>query len=424
MLVTNIQNKCTRGLSALMISVGLMSSAYALDIPNFLDKDEINNAEFKCIGEIPEFSAEDQKNIDILWNETLTYIKGYALALTNGEISKCMDSDMATYDTTQMKKMCVMDRRDMRIMVKNIYQVLANQDKAKACFSARRDVNWIYNPGHELTQNSPVAKWANRMTFDEFFDTKVTNKDVRKLGHQFTKNFYKMVTGDEVKMPLTFPFDVSANALPNLWAAAGWFPMYAEESKRNDKNFDNVRGGYAYAEIMGNWGLLRIDTINDQKVGAEIGMTVQKVNTLYPYHNHAIPEIYYNMRVPACVKEFKTFAVTEHSPLVKTVKVTDTMRRVQFDAGAKNEPEMWVAGTNEENALVYLHQNTIHAFEVDGSCEAAPEQRALVSVWARTNAADRRNDYGTTLLCESADHPGTPAHRGEVIQCDLTHTKW
>jgi len=335
-----------------------------------------------------------------------------------------MDSDESIYDTTEMKKMCIMDRRDMRLMVKNIYQVLANPDKAKKCFSARRDVNWIYNPGHELTQNSPVAQWANRMTFDEFFDTKVTNLDVRKRGHEFTKNFAKMVTGDEIKMPETFPFDVSANALPNLWAAAGWFPMYAEESKRNDKNFNNVRGGYAYAEIMGNWGLLRIDTINDQVVGAEVGMTVQKVGTLYPYHTHAIPEIYYNMRIPACVKQFRTFAVREDSALVKTVTSDDKMRRVQFDAGAKNEPKMWVAGTQRDNALVYLHQNTIHAFEVDGDCEAAPEERALVSVWARTNAADKRNDYGTTLLCESAKKPGTPAHRGEVIQCDLTHTKW
>ena len=410
----------------LMFSVFLsvVANAAALEIPNFLDKKEIANSEFKCLGEVPKFSAEDQKNIDLLWEETLTYLKGYALALTNGDISRCMDSDESIYDTTEMKKMCIMDRRDMRLMVKNIYQVLANPDKAKKCFSARRDVNWIYNPGHELTQNSPVAQWANRMTFDEFFDTKVTNLDVRKRGHEFTKNFAKMVTGDEVKMPETFPFDVSANALPNLWAAAGWFPMYAEESKRNDKNFNNVRGGYAYAEIMGNWGLLRIDTINDQVVGAEVGMTVQKVGTLYPYHTHAIPEIYYNMRIPACVKQFRTFAVREDSALVKTVTSDDKMRRVQFDAGAKNEPKMWVAGTQRDNALVYLHQNTIHAFEVDGDCEAAPEERALVSVWARTNAADKRNDYGTTLLCESAKNPGTPAHRGEVIQCDLTHTKW
>lgn len=399
-------------------------SINAIEIPTFLDKKDIENAEFKCLGETEKYSKKDQKYIDTLWDETLTYIKGYALALTNGEISECLNSDEAIYDTTEKKKICIMDRRDMKILVKNIYQILENPEKAKECFSARRDVNWIYNPGRELSEKSPVAKWANRMTFDEFFDKKVTNNDVKERGRKFTKNFYKMVTGKEIKMPKSFPYDVSANSLPNLWAAAGWFPMYAEESKRNDKNYNNIRGGYAYAEILGHWGLLRIDEINGEKVGAEVGMTVQVVDTLYPYHNHAIPEIYYNMRVPACTKQFKNFAVREDSPLLKTVKVDEKMRRVQFDTGAKDEPKMWVAGNHAENSLLYLHENTIHAFEVDGNCEAKPEERALVSVWARTNAHDKRNDYGTTLLCESAEKPGTPARRGEMIQCDLTHTKW
>jgi hypothetical protein len=200
--------------------------------------------------------------------------------------------------------------------------------------------------------------------------------------------------------------------------------MYAEESKRNDKNFNNIRGGYAYAEIFGHWGLLRIDEINGEKVGAEVGMTVQSVDTLYPFHNHAISEMYYNMRVPACTNQFKTMAIREDSPLVTTVKEDDKIRRVQFDEGQHNSQTMWLSGSSEQDPLIYFHQNTIHAFDVDGSCEAKPEERAIVSVWARSNANDKRNDYGTTLLCESAENPGTPAKRGEVIQCDLTKIKW
>ncbi|ADG94415.1 conserved hypothetical protein [Arcobacter nitrofigilis DSM 7299] len=411
-------------LGVILILTNLLYGA-GLEIPNYLDKKDILNAEFKCLSEPVKYNKKDQKYVDILWDETLVYLKAYALALTNGDLNHCMSSDEAIYDTTKKdNKMCIMDRRDMKNMVKNIYQILFNKEKAKVCFSARRDVNWIYNPGGELQEKSPVAKWANRMTFEEFFDKKVKNKDVRKRGKEFTKNFYKMVTGDEIHMPKTFPYDVSANSLPNLWAAAGWFPMYAEESKRNEKNFLIIRGGYAYAEILGHWGLLRIDEINGQKVGAEVGMTVQVVDSLYPYHNHAMPEIYYNMRMPACVKQFKSFAIREDNPLLKTVEVNKKFRRVQFDAGAKNEPDMWVSGSAMNNSLLYLHENTIHAFEVDGKCEAKPEERALVSVWARTNAHDKRNDYGTTLLCESAEKPGTPAHRGEMIQCDLTNTKW
>ncbi|TVP14579.1 hypothetical protein [Shewanella sp. KCT] len=410
-----------------IIALSLLSAngAMAASLPDFVDQRDIDNAEFKCLGAPVEYSAADQQYVDMLWDETLTYLKAYAVALTNGENSHCLNSDEALFDTTQGgQKICIMDRRDMKLMVKNIYQVINNPDKAKQCFGVREEVNWIYNPGGELTKHSPVAQHFKRTTFEEFFKTKVTNKEVQKLGKTFTKNFAKMVTGDEVKMPSAFPYDISANALPNLWAAAGWFPMYAEESKRNDKNFNNIRGGYAYAEIFGHWGLLRIDEINGEKVGAEVGMTVQSVDTLYPYHNHAISEIYYNMRVPACANQFKSFAVRADSPLLTTVKEDDKMRRVQFDAAQHNGHTQWLAGSSQQDSLLYFHQNTIHAFDVDGSCEAKPEERAIVSVWARSNAHDKRNDYGTTLLCESAKHPGTPANKDEVIQCDLTHLKW
>ncbi|GIU40037.1 hypothetical protein TUM4438_00240 [Shewanella sairae] len=413
--------KCKILLGSLLLSNGLVAG----EIPDFLDKNDINNAQFQCLGESPTYNAKDQKYIDILWDETLTYLRAYAEALTNDQNSGCLNSDTAMVDSTEGgQHMCVMDRRDMKLMVKNIYQVINNPDEAKKCFGAREDVSWIYNPGGELTENSPVAQHFKRTTFEQFFDNKVTDKQVKKHGESFTKNFYKMVTGDEVKMPAVFPYDISANSLPNLWASAGWFPMYAEEGKRNDKNFDNIRGGYAYAEIFGHWGLLRIDEINGEKVGAEVGMTVQSVDTLYPFHNHAISEMYYNMRVPACTNQFKTIAVREDSPLVKTVKEDETVRRVQFDEGQHNSQTLWLSGSAEQDSLMYFHQNTIHAFDIDGSCEAKPEERAIVSVWARSNANDKRNDYGTTLLCESAANPGTPAKRGEVIQCDLTKVKW
>ena len=401
------------------------NSVIATGIPDFLDPKDIQGAEFKCLGAEPKYSVNEQKYIDVLWDETLTYLRGFAIALTNDNGSECLNSDVALVDSTQGgQKICVMDQRDMQLMVKNIHQVLNNADEAKKCFGSRKEINWNYSPGGKLTESSPVAKWIDRTTFKEFFDKKVVDKEVQQFGYSFTENFYKMVTGNEIKMPAVFPYDISANSLPNLWASAGWFPMYAEESKRNDKNFSNIRGGYAYAEVFGHWGLLRIDQINGEKVGAEVGMTVQVVDTLYPFHNHAISEMYYNMRIPACINQFQTMAIRENSPLVKTINEDNKMRRVQFDAGQLNVNAMWLSGSAEQDPLIYFHPNTIHGFEIDGSCEVKPQERAIVSVWARSNAHDTRNDYGTTLLCESANNLGTPAKKGEVIQCDLTKVKW
>ncbi|WP_025821852.1 hypothetical protein [Shewanella marina] len=403
----------------------LSSPAFAATVPDFLDVNEINNAEFVCLPTQHDYTPQEQKYVDQLWQETLVYLEGYAKALTNDVNANCLNSARSIYETAGgVKSMCIMDNRDMRDMVKNIYQVLNNPDKAKQCFSAREEMTWNYSPGGKLVENSEVAQWINRMTFAEFFKTKVTDKAVAKEGAQFAQNFEKMVTGDDIKMPPQFPFDISAKALPNLWASVGWFPMYAEENQRNLRNFTNIRGGYAYAEVMGHWGLLRIDEINGAKVGAEIGMVTQAVDTFYPYHNHAISEIYYTIRQPACINQFKNFAIREDNPLLTTVSETDTQRVVQFDSGMVNEHQMWTNTTPDKDALVYFHQNNIHAFDIDGSCEAKPEEKAIVTVWARSNANDKRNDYGTTLLCESAEHPNTPAKHGEVIQCQLTKVKW
>ena len=410
---------------SLTITLG-MSKMHAQEVPDFINPDDLKDIDCKCLEKEVKYSKNEQKYIDILWEESLKYLEAYAVALTTSpEGSKCINSDEATYETVDgFKKMCVMDRRDMQLLVKHIYQIIHNPNQAKKCFAARENVDWIYSPGGELESKSEVAQWLKRTTFKEFFNTKVTDPEVKAYGNSFTENFYKMVTGDAVKTPINFPYDVSARSLPNLWASVGWFPMYAEESERNKRNFKNTRAGYAYAEILGHWGLLRIDEINGEKVGAEVGMTVQAVNTLYPYHNHAISELYYTMRQPACVDEFKTFAVRDNHTRVETISETKDERVIQFDAGAPNEFAMWASSSYDRDPLVYFHENTIHAFEIDGNCESNPAETALVTVWARSDANERSNDYGSTKLCECADEPNTPAVRGKKIQCQLTKLKY
>ncbi|MEL7161302.1 MAG: hypothetical protein AAFN92_11145 [Bacteroidota bacterium] len=393
-------------------------------VPEFLATEEVENFSCKCLEEPVTYSAEEQRHIDLLWEETLRYLEAYAVALTTSR-GNCVDSDEAIYETVDgLHRLCIMDQKDMQLVVKHIYLVLLNPDKAKKCFAARRDVDWLYSPGGEARVNSTVDQWLDRTTMETFFRQEVSDPEVRREGLSFAKNFHKMITGEDIQLPSHFPFDVSANALPNLWAAVGWSPMYAEDSERNQKNFKKTRGGYAYGEIFGHWGLLRIEEINGEEVGAEVGMVVQAVNTFYPYHNHAIPEMYYTMRQPACANEFKTFAVEEHNDLIQTVTEGRETRTIQFDTNIPQEYRMWSTGAPDHQPLVYFHPNTIHAFEIDGSCEAAPEEKALVTIWARSNAHHPHNDYGTTRLCECAAEPGTPAERGKRIQCQLTKFKW
>merc|ERR1712110_686029 len=167
------------------------------------------------------------------------------------------------------------------------------------------------------------------------------------------------------------------------------------------------------------------ESINRVPVGAEIGMVNQGIDTFYPFHNHAIPEIYYTIRKPKCLNEFNNFAIRENNPLLKTLSETDHMREVQFDGSHEDADHFWVPTSPKVDDLIYFHENTIHAFEINGEdCHDEPEEKAIVTVWARSMAHDRRNDYGTTLLCESDAEPETPAMKDDLWRCDLTKTKW
>lgn len=409
------------------------------ELPPFLVPDDILNARVQCVSAQEKYTQQEQVYVDALWDETLRYLKGTAVALTTPGKSLCINSDEAVYETADgVEKMCITQRADVRNMVKNIYQVLYNSDKAKKCFSPRKgetaegDAN-IYAPTGSLYENSPVAQWLQRPTLQEFYRTKVDDPEVQQYGLIFSDNFSEMVTGEEIVMPAAFPYDISANSLANLWACAGWNPMYGENDKegRNKHNENAIRGGYAYAEVFGPWGLLRIRSINDKLVGVELGMVAQADGTFYSFHNHATSEFYYTMRRPACRDQIQSFAITQENPSVETVWQGEKGRVVRFDSSGMQ----WVVGSETENDLVYFFQNTIHAFDVNGVCEASPEDKAFVTVWARTDAANpyddsssaesyNDNDYGETRLCTDLENPDNPPVRGGQVQCELTQIKW
>lgn len=106
--------------------------------------------------------------------------------------------------------------------------------------------------------------------------------------------------------------DISINGLPEFWSSEGWSPMYF---KQKDTVNERFRGGYAYAEVMGPFGMLRINQIDGQTVGSEIGMEVQLGHTFYPFHYHNSPEIYISITPEKQGKENLTLIPDSDSPL-------------------------------------------------------------------------------------------------------------
>ena len=109
--------------------------------------------------------------------ESLKYLEGYARALTESD-GICRDSDNTMTQTNTHtyggpEYMCIMDRRDMRLLVKHIYFILYNPNKAKACFGDRGNVGWMYGVGGKLEESSSVAQWLRtkgRVNLDEFYE--------------------------------------------------------------------------------------------------------------------------------------------------------------------------------------------------------------------------------------------------------------
>jgi len=64
-----------------------------------------------------------------------------------------------------------------------------------------------------------------------------------------------------------------------------------------------------------------------------------------------------------------------------------------------------IAAAQEENILNPKDTVPGNSIRFDGDCESLPKESALVTVWARSDAHERANDYGATKLCECADEP-------------------
>jgi len=321
-----------------------------------------------------------------------------------------------------------MDNRDVQLVVKHIYAVLENPDKAKACFAAREDVDWMFTPSVGMENSSEVAQYFERTTLEEYYEGK-QDPELRMAGLNYARHFHQFMTNDSIQMPGNFPFDISAKSLPDLWAAAGWVPMYSYDDPRSlAVGSARTRGGYAYAEVFGHWGLLRIKKINDEAVGAEIGMTAQIMGTFYPYHHHATHEIYYTIREPECVNSVRNFVMTPSNGALADISVDDQSRVVAINGNAiPNIHKYWSQSTPALDPLLYIPANTIHAFDLTHHCEANPDETAHVTIWARTNADVAVNDYGTTLLCELKDQELPKDAANSIyahVLCKLNHFKY
>ncbi|MEM6960261.1 MAG: dimethylsulfonioproprionate lyase family protein, partial [Myxococcota bacterium] len=217
---------------------------------------------------------------------------------------------------------------------------------------------------------SSAARWINRNSYAEAFDTANSiHQELREFGASFPS-----ILG-LIRTPSGWTHPVDPTALPDLWSAAGWIPFYIDREEAGTEAF---RSGYAYAEVMGPWGMLRVDEIAGEPFQGEIGMTVQRAGTFYPPHFHHAPETYMPLEISDCVTP-NTFLLTP----------------AEFGAPGEpmTSPPVYRPMTATTSPLIYIARRYRHGFRT--------KECALVTVWARTVVRDGR--IQETSLCRSPD---------------------
>ena len=176
-------------------------------------------AEFRCQDDVPvvNYSRHEQRLLDQFWDETLTYLDQYlgALKTPTGHCKDSAEATIQTYDskTGKQQTRCIMKYRDMQLLAKHVKAVLAEPDKAKACFDPQKDYMAfpLYTPSKTVQALSPVSKWINRPLLTDYFEK--IGGDIGAAGLELNKNFLAVTSRTDTGKH--FRKDVSANTLEN-----------------------------------------------------------------------------------------------------------------------------------------------------------------------------------------------------------------
>ena len=368
----------------------------AMKTPAYVCDDDIDRT---------ELTPKEQALADELWRQTLEYLKGFVAALETSRL--CLDSPLAVIQTNdgttnKTQTRCVSRYRDVELMVKHVNWVLDNPELARECFDTQKNYEafQLYSPTKAMKEASGVAAWIDRPTLEEYHADK--EGTVGEAGRELAENFEAILKNtsstDFVDVDMTY------QGLPDLWTAVGWLPFYAENPKAINERF---RGGYAYAEVMGPWGLLRIKEIGGELVGAEVGMTIQ-VESFYPYHFHHSQELYMNIGKSSCPKQ-NTFMVMHWDNPSFTQERTDGGWDVAIDKSkGKHRKATWFRPTSPSDPnewIAYYERNAIHATHVGAKCGKGDAPSGFAQVWARTSSRDNNQ---TTKICVPVDKDGNP----------------
>lgn len=379
-----------------------MSSRWLLCFLGLASSASSPAANFVCQADVshPSYTVAEQQRVDRYWSEVVVYLREYlhTLQTPSGNCARSAEATVQTYESRAAGKefRCILDAPDMALLAKQVAAVVAEPDKAKACFDVQSHFPQprLFTPSAAVRAYSPVSAWIHRPLLTDYY--RGIGGAVGKAGIDFANAFLEATS--QPAPTAHWRTDVSMRGLPTLWSSVGWIPMYAENPSAGSSRF---RGGYAYAEVMGPWGALRIQTIDGESVGAEIGMTVQMAGTFYPFHFHQPQESYITLSEPHCDAQYQGMILAFDSDQLHRSKTAEGWQ-ILVDGSGNHWKDWFKSQDGERSWLTYSDRNSVHSFYAR-RCSAPGPKNALVAVWARSTARDHEQ---STRLCRAADPSG------------------
>ena len=204
-------------------------------------------AEFVCQEDVPEpsYGPEEQRLVDQFWAESLVYLGQYLKTLET-PTGQCLGSAQATVQTYSSKTgeaqtRCILTYRDMELMARHLRAIVAEPDKAKACFDPQNNYDsfTLYTPSREVQALSPVARWLDRPLLTDYY--REMGGAIGEAGLELNENFVAVTSRTDTTAHWTR--DVSINGLPTLWSSVGWVPFYAENPAGPAPEVAGLAGG-------------------------------------------------------------------------------------------------------------------------------------------------------------------------------------
>ena len=348
----------------LTINLALSQVTYSLDF-------RCGNARVQDADALKDFIALESR----VYDQSLLYLEAFVERLSQPS-EFCPMGAMATIEgAPNNTKACIFDQAQIPKIIEQSRQIISEPAAFRDCFVLDNTLSGQYAASLELVQQSEIAGLLDRPLMSDYFAQGGFSTELTEAGDSFSKNFVKIISNI---VPTEQYLKYSFHALKDLWATAGWSPMYVDRTENSlDSRF---KGSYVYAKIIGPDGMLDVATINGEPYALHLGMTVQAADSLYPFHYHGQEEIYLDISDPACLSN-KTYALFDWQE-ERYQQVRDNAESVRVTLA---DEQAWDTrfGNPALGELRFLKSYFFHSFNVAQTCSGAGPQ-GLVSVWART----------------------------------------